>query len=279
MTSRNKRPSVKSAQDVNDKIEIKPFEKKQIRWGMRQIKLGGLEGILIEGVKLIEEAIAAGHPIEAVWVTESFALANNELVTHLEATARTFRRVSSRTLRDLTALETSPGIVAVAQQPNFIFRNPGDPFSLIVVLPLIQDPGNLGGIIRTADYFGVDELWIGPNSADPYRPKVLRGSMGATFRLPVVRADNLTERLQRFKDKGAEIWAAVAHGNKVSVRIAGSGSRILILGSEAHGLESEVVEIADHLITIPGAKRGESLNLAVAAGILIHQATSGRWEG
>jgi len=246
---------------------------------LRQIKLDGSEGILLEGIKLVEEAIAADHPIEAVWLTEAFASTNYELTAHLEERVRKFHRISPRTLRDLTALETPPGIVAVAEQPNFIFRNPGDPFSLIVVLPLIQDPGNLGGIIRTADYFGVDELWIGSNSADPYRPKVLRGSMGATFRLPVIRTDNLPDRLQRFKSNNAKIWAANAHGENVEVKITGAGSRILILGSEAHGIETEIRRLADHSITIPGAKRGESLNLSVAAGILIHQATSGRWDG
>ncbi|MBT3233812.1 MAG: RNA methyltransferase [Calditrichaeota bacterium] len=276
MSPKNKRPTKKSDPD---KSEISRFEKKQIRWGLRQFKIAGSEGILIEGIKLIEEAVAAGHPLEAVWVTEAFASANHELVAHLEESAQVLRRVSPRTFRELTALETPPGIVAVAEQPNFIFRNAADPYSLIVVLPLIQDPGNLGGIIRTADYFGVDELWLGPNSADPYRPKVLRGSMGATFRLPVIRTDNLLERLRSFKANGAEIWAAAAHGDGSCVKIAGSGSRILILGSEAHGLEAEVTELADKLITIPGAKRGESLNLSIAAGILIHQATSGRWEG
>jgi len=182
-------------------------------------------------------------------------------------------------MRWISELDTPPGIAVVCPQPGFVHRRPGDPFSLIVVLTLVQDPGNLGGIIRTADYFGVDELWLGPGSADPYGPKAVRGAMGATLRMPVLMPTDLPGRIGQFRQEGAEVWAAVAHETDTEMRISPSGSRILLLGGESRGLLPDEVSLADRKVSIPGARRSESLNLAVAAGILIHSATTDRYRG
>lgn len=238
-----------------------------------------MPGIFLEGDNLVEEALEAGHPLEAVWFSEDFRKSRKGLISRVEKTGCPCREVGPRIMKSLTSLETPPGIVAVGPQPTFIFRKPDDPSSLIIVLCLVQDPGNLGGIIRTADYFGVDELWIGPGSADPYREKVLRGSMGALFRMPVVCPNVLAERLACFKDAGAEIWAAVAHAKDAEISIGPEGRRIVILGGESGGIDEKLLKFADRFVKIPGAGRGESLNLAVAAGILIYQASAGRWKG
>ena len=173
--------------------------------------------------------------------------------------------------------ETPPGIAVVASEPGFIHRKPGDPFSLIVAISLIQDPGNLGGVIRTADYFGADEIWLGRGSVDPYNPKVIRGSMGAIFRMPVLKPENFKGKIRDFKDNGAEVWAAVPHDANAERKIGAAGSRILLIGGESRGLGSDYIDIADKTVSIPGARRSESLNLAVATGILIYSATSGRY--
>jgi len=106
---------------------------------------------------------------------------------------------------------------------------------------------------------------------------VLRGSMGAAFRIPVLKRGDLLERLRQFRQQDTEIWAAVAHGDNVETKITGSGSRILLIGSESEGLSEKYLELADKQVSIPGARRSESLNLAVAAGILIYSATTGRY--
>ncbi len=253
-------------------------EKKRLNWGKRRDMLHGVKGILLEGFKLIEEAVAVMHPFEAVWFTETAKKENPYLIAQLEATSAMSRRISERLMRQISSMDTPPGVIAVAPQPDFIYRSPKDPFSLIVTIPLIQDPGNLGGVIRTADYFGVDEIWLGKNSVDPFSPKTLRGAMGASFRLAVRQVEDLPVKLRDFKSGGAKIWAAVAHGETADIRIDSKGSRILIVGSESHGIDPDVLNLCDHFVKIPGSGKGESLNLAVAAGILIYQATAGRFD-
>jgi len=260
--------------------KLPPFERKLISWGKRK-KAGdrrsGELGIFLEGSKLLTEALQANHPLTAVWYTPRFAASEPGLLHRLkEMELQRFREVSQRMMNTISDMSTPPGIAAVAVQPGFIYREPSDPFSLIVVLLLVQDPGNLGTVIRTADYFGADELWLGHGSVDPYSPKVLRGTMGSSFRLPVVRVNDLEKRVNRFKQTGASIWAAVAHDEKADLKITTTGSTILMIGGESKGLQSHEIALADHRIYIPGAKRSESLNLSVAAGILIYSATSGR---
>jgi TrmH family RNA methyltransferase len=260
------------------KYKVSPFQKKLLDWGKRKSVRDGEKGIFLEGEKLIDEAIQAGHPLSAVWMTEAIASKRTDLLKKFDdGQTRLFPVSPTMMKKSISGMDTPPGIAAVAPQPSFIYRQPGDPFSLIVAIPLIQSPGNLGGIIRTANYFGADEVWLGKGSSDPYTGKVLRGSMGAAFSMPIIKTDNISERLTNFQSEGASVWAAVAHSENAKVTIDGEGSRILMLGGESRGLAKAYEELADYNIQIPGAGRGESLNLMVAAGILIHAATVGRW--
>jgi len=256
---------------------LSPSDRKLIKWGRRSGRRDGENGILLEGIKLIEEALDAGHPLTRTWYTPEVAETNPVLIGRLAEHGVNLREVDQRLMRSISDLESPPGISAVAPQPGFIHCQPGDPFSLIVAVSKLQDPGNLGGLIRSADYFGVNEIWLGQGSVDPYNSKVIRGSMGALFRMPVLKRGDLREYIGRFKSMGATVWAAVAHDDKARRKIDPSGSRILLIGGESGGLSREYLELADEMISIPGARRSESLNLAVAAGILIYSATSGRY--
>lgn len=264
--------------DITPVKTLTKFDRKLVKWGKRVGKREGEEGILLEGIKLVEEALTAGHPLIRAWYTMALHEAYPGLISRLVTVDCEVKPVSQRIMKSISDLETPPGIVAVAPQPGFIHRKSGDPFSLIVAISRIQDPGNLGGIVRTADYFGADEVWLGPGSVDPYSSKVIRGTMGATFRMPVLKRSDLIERIKVFRKAGARVWAAVAHDDKAAARISSSGARILLMGGESGGLGGDYLEIADKSVSIPGAHRAESLNLAVAAGILIYGATSGRFK-
>jgi len=249
---------------------LTPSEKKLVEWAKRKMEIDGGLGVLLEGEKLVSEALAAGIRLEAGWFTPEFSGANGRLIDDLRRTGIPLRPINERTLHTLSHLETPPGLAVAAHPPRLNMKRPGDFFHLIVALFGAQDPGNVGGVIRTADYFGADEVWLDRSSADPYSPKSLRGSMGAFLRMPVYRGD-LIDRLQKFKASGASLWAAVAHGEAMS-QIEQTGRRILMLGGESRGLGDDALAIASHSVKIPGADRSESLNLGVAAGILIYQA-------
>ena len=253
-------------------------ERRLLRWGNREELRNGSRGILLEGRKLIEEAVQVRHPLEAVWFTAEFIESASDIIRRVENLTSNLHQITAREMRGISGLETPPGVVAVAVEPKLEFRSAGDSFSLIVAVSMIQDPGNLGGVVRTCDFFGVDELWLGHGSADPFGPKAVRGGMGALFRLPMVRVKDLQVRIAEFKRSGAEVWAAVAHDRKAELEISHQGPRILMVGGESHGLSKLELALADRKVHIPGARRSESLNLAVAAGILIYNATSGRWS-
>ncbi len=214
-----------------------PFDLKLIKWGLREKKTNNTFGVFLEGEKLVSEALSAGIPFKAVWYTNEFMLQKGWLVNQVKNQCERVSLITKTLMKSTSDQQKPPGIIAVSEQPNFIFRQAGDPFSLIIVLNKVQDPGNLGAVIRTADYFGVDEIWLGPESADPYKPKSLRGSMGAIFRMPVFRSKSTLDRIYSFKDAGAQVWAAVAHDTEACDNIDATGSRILIIGGESQGVE------------------------------------------
>ncbi|MBM3328660.1 MAG: RNA methyltransferase [Calditrichaeota bacterium] len=249
---------------------LAPSERRLLKWARREERRSGHGGLLLEGTKLVLEALEQGLPLEAGWFTGEYAESNRVLLDRVRFAHCRMRAVTSRVMRQVSDLETPPGIAIVGAEPVRTLLRPGDDFSLIVALVQVQDPGNLGGVIRTADYFGVDEVWVGSGSADPFAAKSLRGAMGATLRLPVGRFDDLLLRLKTFRDRGATIVAAVAHGG--DEHLPSAHRMILLIGGESRGLSAEETLIAGHLVTLKGAGQSESLNLAMAAGILIYEA-------
>jgi len=246
------------------------YQRSLVDWAKRKQEENGTLGILLEGDKIIKEALKAGLRLASGWFTIEASAMYPDVIAGLRRAGCSLRPLNPRQMRLISDLETSPGLVVAAYQPSLVLKSPTDPYRLMVALFGAQDPGNVGGVIRTADYFGADEVWLDRVSADPYGPKAIRGSMGAFLRMPVFRGD-LEHQIKRFKGAGVEVWAAVSHGENVS-KLPSKGKRILMLGSESRGLSAQELKLADKLVTISGAGRSESLNLGVAAGILIHQA-------
>ncbi|MFC2150436.1 TrmH family RNA methyltransferase [Calditrichota bacterium] len=261
--------------DIPVARELPKADKKLLTWANRKGLREGERGILLEGDKLLHEGIAEGLRLILVWSTVEFSEQNKTLMSSLQAANIDVRLVTHKLMRKISELDTAPGVVAAAVEPGYIHLKPGDPFSLIAVLSKAQNPGNVGAVIRVCEYFGVDELWLGSESADPFSSRALRGAMGATFRTTVIRTPDLIKRVKEFKEAGASIWATTPHDRRAESSIAGRGSRILLIGGEAQGLDKAYFGLADHKVRIQGTGRGESLNLAVAAGILIHSATAG----
>ena len=252
--------------------KMPPVERRLIDWARRKRELKGTLGILLEGEKLIIEALNSNVKFELAWVTPAFTAQNRDLLDRVRNAGCPLVEVSERMMEKISDMETPPGIVLAAHQPLMRLFSSNDNWKFIVVLFGAQDPGNVGGVIRTAEYFGADEVWLGPGSVDPYSPKVIRGSMGAALRLPLFRGD-VSEKLKKFKAAGAVIWGSVAHG-KAEVGIEAAPKRILLIGSESHGLSDRETALADKLVRIPKYGKGESLNLGVATGILIHSAVA-----
>ena len=230
---------------------------------------------MLDGVRLIEEALAAGVPLEVCLYDQAAPPSVPRLATLLEALRDRGVRLIPATAHVLAAasqVETSQGIVAVAAlppaAPEAVLGHPG---LLLVIADGIQDPGNLGTIVRIADAAAGTAVAVTGGGADPHHPKTVRATMGSLFHLPVFEMDTATlvaalgERAVRVivaDQRGVIEYSAADYRPPVA----------LVFGSEAHGPDSRWTAAAAATVRIPIYGRAESLNVAVAAGLLLYEA-------
>ncbi len=225
---------------------------------------------LVEGVRSVEAAVEAAAPLVEIVVTaEAGADARvAELTSRADVPVHT---VTTRDLNRIADTASTQGIVAVARIERAEIPQRG----AIVALDRVQDPGNVGAILRTAAWFGADAVLAGPGTADAFGPKVVRAAMGGLWDLAIVPTDDLEADLMRLREAGLPIAGADLTGEPAR-DWSPPREAVLVLGSEAHGLSGGVRALLDAQVRIAGAletgARGvESLNVAVAAGVLLHQ--------
>jgi RNA methyltransferase, TrmH family len=236
---------------------------------IRQLRRKQGEIALLEGPHLVEEALKSGIQLESLLVSPAFLVtaAGLRLASRLPST---LVEVEERLLDSLADSDSPRGILALARLPRGgADRFPVDPSGLYLFLDGVQDPGNLGAIARVGEAFEVRAMALGRGCAHPNHPRALRGSAGSLLRLPVARVDSADE-LDRALGSIGTRWAGLdAHGSAPLPRSRPDGAWVLALGGEASGLSKEVEGRLDLRWTIPLARRVESLNVAVAAGIAL----------
>ena len=194
------------------------------------------------------------------------------LIAHLQEDGAAVRVLSPEVLSSISETETSQGILAIAQRPAFdeeqIFRAT----PLIVVGVGIQNPGNVGALLRTAEAAGATGAYLTTGSADPMSWKALRGSMGSAFRLPHVSGLGAGDVLTRLSARGVTTTATVASGGDAYDAMDLTAPVAFLFGNEGAGLPADIAAKADRRVAVPMAPPVESLNVAVAAGILLFEA-------
>lgn len=214
---------------------------------------------LIEGWHLYEEALKAGVTIEQVFVEASQA----DKLTNLEQVTL----VTDQVLRELTDSPSPQGIVAQIALPDQTL--PVDLAGRYLILEDIQDPGNLGTMVRTADAAGFAGIFISDQSADLYNAKTLRSMQGSHFHLPIYRG-TIKDILASCKQSGLPILATTLSKSSVDYKkLPDLDQFALVMGNEGRGISQETADVADMLVHISMPGQAESLNVAVAAGILI----------
>jgi RNA methyltransferase, TrmH family len=239
---------------------------------------GDAEGLcVLEGPKLAEEALAAGLSVVDAAVASRFLATPRgaALVERLAAAGATVREMTNDVLASVSDVEQDQGIVTVARRREFSEDALLAGVPLVLVAAGIQNPGNLGALLRTAEAAGATGAILA-GCADPWSWKALRGAMGSTFRLPHVRAEDALGALARLRARGVRIYAtastrALSH-DQADLR----GPSALVLGNEGAGLGQELARAADTTLSIPMAGGAESLNVAVAAGVLLFEAARQR---
>ena len=224
---------------------------------------------VIEGIKLVQEAIIEKAKISQIVVCED-CINNGQLDKNLmyEIAKYNCIYVSQKVFSILTDVNTPQGILAVIEKKsnNEILYNE----DIILVLDGIQDPGNLGTILRTLDSIGLKQIILSEKCADSYNPKVVRSTMGAIFRVNIIEVKNILETLKEIKKNKYKIMATSLEGAE-SIYDADYNKKVIVIGNEANGVSKEVLSLADEKIKIPMLGKTESLNASVATGIILYE--------
>ena len=223
---------------------------------------------LVEGQKLCLEAIHSDFEIQALLITERMAESFD-----LSIFDGRIILISESVAKKLSSMDTPPGIFVVAEQKNQSFdENP----RFILALDHISDPSNLGAILRSAEAFGVDAIYLSEGCVDFYSPKVIRAAMGSAFRVATQKGD-LPSYLMQQKENGYQIMGAGLDRNfKLLGDVSFAKPTVMVIGNEANGMTSDVVNCCDHGVFIPMLGKNESLNAAVAASIILWEQS--KWK-
>ncbi len=257
-----------------DSLSAKNPLLKEIR---RAVSRGTLteEGYAVaEGAHLVADALAAGCDIRAVVVSESARDGSN----YPEA-----RTVTDQVFRDLASTETPQGVLALVRPPQWSVEQISAGDALVMVLDGVQDPGNAGAILRTAEAFGATGAIFLKGTVNPYNPKCMRGSAGSVFRLPLASGIEEDAFLEMIENAGLSLYAAMPHGDRSRDGQEGTLGKsnltrrcAIVIGSEGRGVSPKIAERAIPLrIPTVGV---ESLNAGVAAGVLLYEARRQRDE-
>ncbi|HYU37163.1 MAG TPA: RNA methyltransferase [Gemmatimonadales bacterium] len=256
---------------------------------LQRRKARGRRGLaLIEGVRLVEEALAAGVAFKGALVAPDLARTarGTALVAELQGHAVGVEEVGARAFAQLADTETPQGIIAVIEPRRWSASDFVPPAGAVaLVIDGVQDPGNVGTLIRTAHALGAAGTVVLRGTADPTSPKALRAAMGATFHHPVVSLDD-GGFIAWARKHGLTLWASAADGvplHRALERGRGKegvgrvdGPIAVIVGNEGAGIRPQLNAVAAQRVAIPLAQGAESLNVAVAAGILLYEVTRGR---
>ena len=247
---------------------------------LQRRKARGRRGLaVVEGVRLVEEALAAGLEFKGALVSPELARTTRgqTLAAELASHAVTVEAIGSRAFGDLAGTETPQGILAIVTPRVWALSEVTD--GPLLVVDGVQDPGNVGTLIRTAHALGASASLLLRGSADPMNPKALRAAMGATFRHPVVQLDD-GPFITWAREHEFTLWAAAADGVPIARALDSQQSRkeriAVIVGNEGAGLRPHLNAVASQRVAIPLARGAESLNVAVAAGILLYEVLRGR---
>ncbi|MDU3843511.1 MAG: RNA methyltransferase [Clostridium perfringens] len=220
---------------------------------------------LIEGLRFVEEAIKSKVSIDSIIFTESFKEKNPELFLKINENIKLIQ-MNEALLKQLCSTENPQGIVGVINMQNKELKS----VELVVLVDKVQDPGNMGTIIRTAHAAGAAGIVMTKGTVDIYNDKTLRSTMGSIFYIPIVEDDSL-DFIKSLKKEGYKLVVSSLQGKNNFFEENLQGKVMIAVGNEGNGVSDEVYDIADIKVKIPMPGEAESLNVAVATSIMIYE--------
>ena len=225
---------------------------------------------VVEGVKLVEEAVKENAKIKQIIVCED-TTRTYEIPTHimLEIAKYECIYVSDKIFNIITQVTNPQGIMAIieknAQDTQIDYTQ-----DIIVALDDVQDPGNLGTILRTVDSIGLNQIIVSKGTADAFNSKVVRSTMGAIFRIKIIEVENLAQEIKEMRKHHFKLMVTSLQ-TKNSIYDIDFNKKIIVIGNEANGVSKEIQDMADEKAKIPMLGRTESLNASVAAGVVMYE--------
>ncbi|MAV65204.1 MAG: hypothetical protein CBD97_03815 [Pelagibacteraceae bacterium TMED237] len=225
--------------------------------------------ILVEGKRIIKQLLNYKVIPNKVWATQTFIYKNTDFIKKLSIETKIYS-ISHQDIKKTTKTHSPSGIICIVSPAKGSFKKIA---RSAVILDNIADPGNLGTILRTSSWFGVNNILLSEKCVDPYNPKVVRAAMGAHFNMNII-CGTIHKYIERLKSNNFKIIAADLKTKKTIRKFALKNTKwALLMGSEAHGLTKSLTEIVDEKIKIPQFGQIESLNVSVACGIFLYHIT------
>ncbi len=232
---------------------------------------------LAEGLRLVDELLRSSLEVTALlWDVSADELPDSLRDAASERGVPIFE-LSPSAFKSVSDTVTPQGVMAVAKLPDNSRMDGAEFPSHVLLLDGVQDPGNVGTLIRTADAFGIGAVCCANGSADPYSPKVVRASMGGLFHLPVTSVDGCSYiRMWREKWPNGQVLVTAAGAPLPCDEVNLRNPALIVIGGEAYGVSKEVVELADQKIRIPMTGMAESLNAAIAGAVILYEVSRQR---
>jgi TrmH family RNA methyltransferase len=250
---------------------------KELRKAFTQREPAAEGALAIEGVRILEEAIRSGLRLEAVFFSQSGRGHAARLLPQISSHSEVLL-LPDDVFLSAVSTETPQGVAALvrlkpAKLDDLLEQISSD--LLLLAVAGIQDPGNLGTIIRSAEAFSARAVLLGEKTVSHFNAKVVRASAGSLFREPLIRV-KLAETITLLKQHGVRVLATSSHKGRPLPEADFTGASLIVIGSEGAGLPAEILSLADQLITIPHSPRVESLNAGIAASIILYEAAKQR---
>lgn len=255
-------------------IKSKDNQKIKLVRSLDNKKVRDLQGLyVIENIKLIEEALKENIIFQFVFLSESLANKTDveKLIKAFNEKKIEYHLIENNLFKEVSNTVNSQGIIGIAKKPKNDIEAIIKKNNFIVFCDKLQDPGNLGTIIRTADAFGPCAVVLSPSCVDAYNDKTVRACAGAIFRVPIVEIENSLGFIKDLKGQEFSIISTVVNSDKSFDDINNPKKICLIIGNEGNGVSNELKEASDECITIKMTGQTESLNASIAAAISIYE--------
>jgi RNA methyltransferase, TrmH family len=228
--------------------------------------------IAIEGIRIIEEAIRSGLRFQAIFFSDAGSAHATRILPQIGSNVEVLQ-LPDDVFASAVSTESPQGVAALVKLRSHKLEDlleESNPNLLLVGVAGIQDPGNLGTIIRSAEAFGARAVLLGEKTVSQFNPKAVRASAGSLFREPLLRV-KMMETISRLKQQGVRVLTTSSHKGKPLHEANFTGAAMVIVGNEGAGVPAEILSLADELVNIPHSARVESLNAGIAASILLYE--------